>query len=51
MEGIRGRAMVYIAYLFKEKAALELALKHRSKLEMWRFGGRHLWEGHSRVGD
>lgn len=48
---ILGRVMMNIAYLFKKKAALELALKHRSKLEMWRFGGRLFWEGHSRERD
>lgn len=36
--------MVYVTYLFKVKGALELALKHRSKLEMWTSGERLFWK-------
>lgn len=37
VEGIVGRVMVYIPFLFKEKA-FELAMKLGAKLEMW------IWE-------
>lgn len=47
--GVRdcGQAMVCIEE-FHRKAALELALKHRSNSEMWRSGGRLFLKGHPR---
>lgn len=49
--GGRDWVMVSMGFLFKEKAGLELAVPHRSKSEMWRTGGRLLWEGYSREWD